>query len=149
MLKPKNPEVNVWKASEAKGCDQRKVRKPKPQNFQAKSQKTKSPHDWNRQWNNYDTSMSIPSYRSYNHTPWGSCHDMSYFYSPWSSGMPSPPIYLYLVSIPRGGLSACRSSHAHNDRSYSNDWSMGKVERHVIKQVWHVKKDWNVKKVQI
>jgi hypothetical protein len=30
MLKPKNPEVNVWKANEARGLDQRKVRKPKP-----------------------------------------------------------------------------------------------------------------------
>jgi hypothetical protein len=92
MLKPQNPEVNVWKVNEAKGRDQRKVKKPKPQKFQAKSQKPnyskyasrpknskpeKSSHDWNWQWNNYDTSMSIPSYRSYNCTSWGSYHDMS------------------------------------------------------------------------
>jgi hypothetical protein len=106
------------------------VRKLKPQKFQAKSQKLncnkyasrpknskleKSPHDQNQQWNNYDTSMSILSYRSYNRTPWGSYHDMSYFYSPWSSGMSSPPIYFYPVLIPPGGLSASRSSPAQND----------------------------------
>jgi hypothetical protein len=94
MLKPQSPKVNVWKA---KGHDQRKVRKPNPQKFQAKSQKLncnkyasrpknskpeKSPHYRNRQWNNYDTSMLIPSYQSYNCTPWGPYHDMSYFYSP-------------------------------------------------------------------
>jgi hypothetical protein len=136
MLKPKNTEVNVWKANEVKARDQRMVRKLKPQKIQAKSQKAncnkyaswpknskheKSPHDQNRQWNNYDTSMSIPSYRSYNHTPWRSYHDMPYFYSPWSSGMSSPPIYFYPVLIPHGGLSASRSSPAHNDRSYSKD----------------------------
>jgi hypothetical protein len=156
MMKPKKPEVNVWKSNEAKCYEHRKVKKSKPQKFQAKSQKPncnkyisqsknskheKSPHDQNWQWNNYDTSMSIPSYRSYNHTPWGSYHDISYFYSPWSPGMLSPPIYFYLVLIPHGGLSANRSSPTHNDRSYSKDRSMGKVKRQVIKQVWRVKKD--------
>jgi hypothetical protein len=68
------------------------------------------------------------------------------FYSPWYSGMSSPPIYFYPISIPHGGLSASRSSPTHNDWSYSKDRSMGKVKRQVIKQVWHVKKDWNVKK---
>jgi hypothetical protein len=96
MLKPKKPKVNVWKANEAKDRDQRKVRKSKPQKFQAKSQKLncnkyasrpknskpkKSPHDRNRQWNNYDTSMSIPSYRSYNHTSWGSYHDVLFLFT--------------------------------------------------------------------
>jgi hypothetical protein len=94
MLKPQNPKVNVWKANEDKGRDQRKVRNLKPQMFQAKSQNVncnkyasrpknskpeKSPHDRNRQCYNYDTSMSISSYQSYNHTPWASYHDMSYF----------------------------------------------------------------------
>jgi hypothetical protein len=60
--------------------------------------------------------------------------------------MSSPPIYFYPVSISRGGLSASRSSPTHNDRSYSKDQSMGKVKCQVIKQVWRVKKDWNVKK---
>jgi hypothetical protein len=161
MLKPQTPKVNVWKANETKGHDQRKVRKPKPQKFQAKSQKPncnkyaslnknskpeKPPHHQNRPWNNYDTSMLIPSYRSYNRTLWGSYHDMSYFCSPWSLGMSSPPIYFYLVSIPHAGLSASRSSPAHNERSYSKDQSIGKVKHQVIKQVWRVKKDLNVKK---
>jgi hypothetical protein len=123
MLKPKNPKVNVWKVNEAKGRDQRKVKKPKPQKFQAKSQKTnyskyasrpknskheKSPHDQNRQRNNYDTSVSIPSHRPYNRTPLGSYCDMSCFYSPWSLGMSSSPVYFYPLSIPHGGSSASR-----------------------------------------
>jgi Ca2+-dependent lipid-binding protein len=110
MLKSKNPEVNVCKVNEAKGRDQRKVKKPKPQKSQAKSQKPnyskyasrpknskhdKSPHDRNRQWNNYDTLISIPLYHPYNHSPWESYRDMSYFYSPWSSGMSSSPVYFY------------------------------------------------------
>jgi hypothetical protein len=60
--------------------------------------------------------------------------------------MSSPPIYFYLVLIPRGGLSCGRSSPAHNDRFYSKDRSMGKVKCQVIKKVWHVKKDLSVKK---
>jgi hypothetical protein len=86
MLKPKNPEVHVWKVNEAKGRYWHKVKKLKPEKFQAKSQKPncskyaswpknskheKSPHDRNWQWNNYDTSMLIPSHRPYNCTPWG------------------------------------------------------------------------------
>jgi hypothetical protein len=96
MLKPKNPEVHVWKVNEAKGHDQHKVKKSKPQKFQAKSQKPnyskyasrpknskheKSPHDRNQQWNNYDTSMSITSYRPYNREPWGSYCDVLFLFT--------------------------------------------------------------------
>jgi hypothetical protein len=90
--------------------------------------------------------MSIPSHRPYNRTPWGSYRDMSCFYSPWSSGMSSPLASFYPISIPHGGSSASRLLPTHNNRSYSKYWSMGKIKRQVIKQVWHVKKDWNVKK---
>jgi hypothetical protein len=38
MMKPKKPEVNVWKSNEAKCYEHRKVKKSKPQKFQAKSQ---------------------------------------------------------------------------------------------------------------
>jgi hypothetical protein len=64
----------------------------------------------------------------------------------WSLGMSSPPVYFYPISIPHRGSSASRLSHAHNNQPYSKDRSMGKVKHQVIKQVWCVKKDWNVKK---
>jgi hypothetical protein len=86
MFKPKAPKVNVRKVDEAKSYNQHGVKKVKPQKFQAKSQKTncnkytswhknseqiKSLYDRNRQWNNFDTSMLISSYRSYIPTSWG------------------------------------------------------------------------------
>jgi hypothetical protein len=55
----------------------------------------------------------------------GSYHDMSYFYSPWTSGMSSSPIYFYPVLIPHGGLSSSRSSPTHNGQCYSKDRSYG------------------------
>lgn len=100
MLKPKNPEVNVWKVNKAKGHDKHEVKKPKPQKFQAKPKKpnpnkyasrpknfeqTKLPYDQNRQQNSSQESIPFSSYESYIHTPWRPYQDMSYLYSPWFS----------------------------------------------------------------
>ena len=89
MVKPKKPEIGVWKTVESKGRHKHQKEKPKPflGDLPAKSKKqnndvsrSKHPkhsrstprqqfHDRNRQQNNFPNSMSFSSHRSSIHMP--------------------------------------------------------------------------------
>ena len=91
IVKPKKPEIGVWKTVEAKG--RRKYQKEKPKHIrgelpakskrqtnvndasqpktskQAKSGPKQNFRDQNRQWNYHHMSMPFPSYGSSLHVP--------------------------------------------------------------------------------
>ena len=91
MVKPKKPDIGVWKTVEAIGRRKHQKEKPKPvlgelpakskkqnndasrskNSKQAKSVLKQKYYDRSRQWNNFSTSMSFPSYRSHMDIPWG------------------------------------------------------------------------------
>jgi len=112
MVKPKKPEIGVWKTVESKGRPKHQKEKPKPflGDLPAKFRKRnndasrlKHPkhsrstprqqfHDRNRQTNNFPNSVPFSSHRSYTHIPYG----MPCFYPSWyfNSYMSSLPTYL-------------------------------------------------------
>ena len=116
MVKPKKPEIGVWKTVESKGRHKHQKEKPKPflGDLPAKSRKQntdasrlKHPkhsrstprqqfHDRNRQTNNFPNSVPFSSHRSSTHIPYGSYYSMPCFYPSWyfNSYMPSLPTYL-------------------------------------------------------
>ena len=100
MVKPKKPEIGVWKTVESKSHHKHEKEKPKPnKKLTAKSSKqkdikhasraknSKQPesvpkqnfYDPNRQWNYVPMSMPFPSYESPMCMPCG-----LYFYMPYS-----------------------------------------------------------------
>ena len=103
MVKPKKPEICVWKAVESKGRCKHQKEKSKPflGDLPAKSKKQnndasrlKHPkhsrstprqqfHDRNQQQNNFSNSMSLPSHRSPISMPCGSYYSMPCFYLSW------------------------------------------------------------------
>ena len=117
MVKPKKPEIGVWKTVEAKGHKKHQKEKPKPihRKLPAKSKREinvndasrlknfKQPkfaskqkfHEQNWQWSNPHISMLFPSYGAPLVGPWEFCSNMHYSYPPWSynSYMPFPPRY--------------------------------------------------------
>src|SRR6185437_1630209 len=117
MVKPKKPEIGVWKTVESKGRHKHQKEKLKPflGDLLAKSKKqnndasrSKHPkhsrytpkqqfHDRNRQPNNFPNLIPFSSYRSSIHMPYGSYYSMPSFYPSWyyNSCMPSLPRYLY------------------------------------------------------
>ena len=100
MVKPKKPEIGVWKTVEFKGRHKHQKGKPKPflGDLPAKSGKQnndasrlKHPkhsrstprqqfHDRNRQTNNFPNSVPFSSHRSSTHIPYGSYYSMPCFY---------------------------------------------------------------------
>jgi len=103
MVKPKKPEIGVWKTVESKGHHKHQKEKPKPflGDLPAKSNKQSNDagrsrhpkhsrstprqqfHDRNRQRNNFPNSMPFPPHRSPIPMPCGSYYSMSCFYPSW------------------------------------------------------------------
>jgi hypothetical protein len=167
MVKPKNPEIGVWKKVESKGRHKHQREKPKyNEKLPAKSQRqnnvngasrsknSKRPksfpkekfHNENRQWSNSHKSMSFPPYGS--SMPWEAYFNMHYFcpswyYNSYMSYAPSsfcPNCINYtesMINVP---------SPMHNDRFHQKNRSTCKTKRKVIKQVYHVKKDGRLNK---
>ena len=96
MVKPKTPEIGVWKTIESKSCHKHEKDKLKPNKKPpAKSSKQKDIKHFsrarsfnktprhqvhrNQQWNNFPTSMSFSSCRSPMSMPWS-----TYFSIPYS-----------------------------------------------------------------
>ena len=121
MVKPKKPDIGVWKTVEAKDRTKHQKEKPKPvlgellakskkqnndasrskNSKQAKSVPKQKFYDRNRQWNNFSTSMPFPSYGSPMNMPWGAYFNIPYSCPPWfyNSYMSSLHRYLYLDYI--------------------------------------------------
>ena len=139
MVKPKKPEIGVWKTVQAKSHNKHQKAKPKPiGEFPAKPQnqrdtkdarwpnKSKQPrsspkrqfHDKNRQWNNFSTSMPFPSYGSLMHMPWDADFNLPYSCAPWFhiSYMPSLPTYLCSNYITYKELVISKPSPINNGR---------------------------------
>jgi len=117
MVKPKKPEIGVWKTIEAKGRKKHQKEKPKlihgelpaktkmqiNVNDASRSKNFKQPkfapkqkfRKQNRQWSNPHISMTFPSYGAPLHVPWEFYFNMHYPYPPWSynSYMPFSPRY--------------------------------------------------------
>ena len=168
MVKPKKPEIGVWKTVESKG---RKHQREKPKfnvKLSAKSQRQKnvndasrsknsnrqksSPrekcHNWNRQWSNSHTSMSFPSHGSPKPMPSEAYFNMHYFCPPWyyNSYMPSLPRYFCPDYITYREPVINEPSPMRNDRFDHKNQSAQKNKHKVIKQVYHVKKDGRLNK---
>ena len=103
MVKPKKPEIGVWKTVESKSRHKHEKEKLKPnKKFSTKStiqkdskdvshpknsKQAKSPPrqrfiDRDRQWNNFPTPMSFSSYGSPMNMPWGAYFSMPYSCAP-------------------------------------------------------------------
>jgi hypothetical protein len=164
MVKPKKPEIGVWKTIESKGRKHRRE-KPKPnEKLPAKSRRQKivndasrsknskypksSPkekfHNENRQWSNSHKSMSFPPYESSMPMPWEPYFNMHYFCPLWyySSYMPSPSYFCQTHREPVIN----EPSPMRNDRFNHKNQSTQKNKRKVIKQVYRVKKDSRLNK---
>lgn len=167
MVKPKKPEIGVWKTIESKGRHKHQREKPKyNKKLPAKSQRQKIVndasrsknskqsksshrekfHNRDRQWNNSHKSMPFPPYGSPTPMPWESCFNMPYSYSPWyyNSYMPSLPRYLCSDYITYREPVINKPSPMHDDRYDQKNRSTQKNKRKVIKQVYRVKKDGRV-----
>jgi hypothetical protein len=105
IVKPKKPEIGVWKTVEAKG--RRKYQKEKPKHIRgelpAKSKRQMNVNDasrlknskqvksgpkqkfcdQNRRWNTFSTSMPFSSFGSLMIVPWGTYFGMPYSHAPW------------------------------------------------------------------
>ena len=121
MVKPKKPEIGVWKTVEAKGRRKHQKKKPKPilvelstkskkQNNDASRSKTSKQaksvpkqkfYDRNRQLSNPQMSMPFPSYGSSLHVPWEFCFNMHYSYPPcsYNSYMSFPPRFFVQIIL--------------------------------------------------
>jgi hypothetical protein len=164
MVKPKKPEIGVWKTIKSK-VRKHQREKPKPnEKLPAKSQRQKiindasrsknskcpksSPkekfHNENRQWSNSHKSMSFPPYGSSMPMPWEPYFNMHYICPSWyySSYMPSPS---YFCQTHRE-LVINEPSPMCNDHFNHKNRSTQKNKRKVIKQVYRVKKDGRLNK---
>ena len=130
MVKPKKPEIGVWKTVQLKviASIKRQSRNPLESfrlnlknnemqkilvglinpNNQDHLQNTF--HSKNRQWNNFSTSMLFPSYGSPMHMPWGADFNLPYSCGPWFiiSYMSSLPTYLcpnYIITYREPAIS--------------------------------------------
>ncbi|EAY86316.1 hypothetical protein OsI_07691 [Oryza sativa Indica Group] len=169
MVKPKKPEIGVWKTIESKGRHKHQREKPKyNKKLPAKSQRQKIVndasrsknskqsksshrekfHNRDRQWNNSHKSMPFPPYGSPTPMPWESCFNMPYSYSPWyyNSYMPSLPRYLCSDYITYREPVINKPSPMHNDRFDQKNRSTQKNKHTVIRQVYRVKKDGRLNK---
>jgi len=168
MVKPKKPEIGVWKTVESKGHHKHQKEKPKPflGDLPAKSNKQSNDagrsrhpkhsrstprqqfHDRNRQRNNFSNSMPFPPHRSPIPMPCGSYYSMSCFYPSWyyNSCMPSLPRYLFPDYITYREPAIGKPSPTINDRFDEKDRSIQKKKYKVIKQVYRVKKNERLNK---
>jgi hypothetical protein len=165
MVKPKKPEIGVWKTIESKGRHKHqreklksngklpaKSRRQKIVNDASRSKNSKCPksspkekfHKENRQWSNSHKSMSFPPYGSSMPMPWEPYFNMHYFCPPWyySSYMSSPSYFCQTHREPVIN----EPSPMRNDRFDHKNWSTQKSKHKVIKQVYHVKKDGRLNK---
>ena len=148
MVKPKKPEIGVWKTVESKGRHKHQREKLKPflEDLPAKSKKqnnnasrpkhpkhsTSTPrqqfYDRNRQLNNFSNSMLFSSHRSPIPMPCGSYYSMPCFYPSWYYNlcMPSLPRYLCLDYITYREPAIGKPSPTINDRFDEKDWSIQK-----------------------
>jgi hypothetical protein len=164
MVKPKKPEIDVWKTIESKGRKHRRE-KPKPNeklpaksrrqkivNDASRSKNSKCPktspkekfHNENRQWSNSHKSMSFPPYASSMPMPWDPYFNMHYYCPSWyySSYMLSP-IYVcktHMEPVINEPSLMCNDRFNHKNRSTQ------KNKCKVIKQVYRVKKDSRLNK---
>ena len=100
MVKPKNPRLVFGKPLKLKAVESIQKEKPKHANGKLPSKSSKQKeikhaswpkyfkqtpkhqvHHQNRQWNNFSTSMPLPSYGSPMNMPWGIYFNMPYFLS--------------------------------------------------------------------
>ena len=168
MVKPKKPEIGVWKTIESKGRHKHQKEKPKPflGDLPAKFRKRnndasrlKHPkhsrstprqqfHDRNRQTNNFPNSVPFSSHRSSTHIPYGSYYSMPYFYPSWyfNSYMSSLPIYLCPNYITYKEPAISKPSPTINSRFDPKNRPVQKKKHKVIKQVYRVKKDGRLNK---
>jgi len=169
MVKPKKPDIGVWKTVQAKGHSKHQKAKPKPiGEFPAKPQnqrdtkdaswpnESKQPrsspkrqfHNKNRQWNNFSTSMPFPSYGSLMHMPWGADFNLPYSCALWFhiSYMSSLPTYLCPNYIIYKEPAISKPSPTNNGRFDPKNRPVQKKKHMVIKQVYRVKKDGRLNK---
>ena len=170
IVKPKKPEIGVWKTVEAKG--RRKYQKEKPKHIrgelpakskrqtnvndasqpktskQAKSGPKQNFRDQNRQWNYHHMSMPFPSHESPIPMPGGCFYSMPYFYSScsYNSYMSFLPRYFCSYYITSKGPTINQPPSTNNDRFDNKNQSIQKKKHKVIKQVYHVKKDGRLSK---
>jgi len=168
MVKPKKPEIGVWKTIEAKGRKKHQKEKPKlihgelpaktkmqiNVNDASRSKNFKQPkfapkqkfRKQNRQWSNPHIFMPFPSYGAPLHVPWEFYFNMHYPYPPWSynSYMPFPPRYFCSDYITYKESAIKKSPLANNDRFIHKNRSVQKKKRKVTKQVYRVKKRWPI-----
>ena len=151
MVKPKKPEIGVWKTIESKKNHKHEKKKLKPnKKLPAKSSKqkdikhasraknskqTKSVPKWkfydqNRQWNYAPTSKPFPSYGSPISMPWVAGFSLLYSCAPWfhNSYMPSLPTYLCPNYITYREPIISKLSPINNDRFDQKDGSVQKKE---------------------
>ena len=163
MVKPKKPEIGVWKTVESKCHHKHQKEKPKPflgdlppkskkQNNDAsrpkhpkhsRSTPRQQFHDRNRQQNNFPNSMPFPSHRSPIPMPCGSYYSMPYFYPSWyyNSCLQPLPRYLCPDYITYRESAISKPSPINNYHFNHKDWTIQKKMYKVIKQVYCVKKD--------
>jgi hypothetical protein len=165
MVKPKKPEIGVWKTIESKGRHKHqreklksngklpaKSRRQKIVNDASRSKNSKCPksspkekfHNENRQWSNSHKSMSFPPYGSSMPMPWEPYFNMHYFCPPWhySSYMSCPSYFCQTHREPVIN----EPSPMRNDCFDHKNRSTQKSKRKVIKQVYRVKKDSRLNK---
>ena len=169
MVKPKKPEIGVWKTVKSKSRHKHEKEKPKTnKKLPVKSSKqkdikhasraknSKQPesvpkqnfYDPNRQWNYVPMSMPFPSDGSpmcmtcgpYFYMPY-SCPTGSY--NPW---MPASHSYFGQNHVIYREPVINESSLRNNDRFHQRDRSMLKNKHKVIKQVYYVKRDGRLNK---
>jgi hypothetical protein len=114
MVKPKKPDIGVWKTIDPKGRKHWREKLKPNEKLSAKSQtqnnvngasrskNSKRPkpsprekfHNENRQWSNSDKSMSFPPYGSSMPMPLEPYFNMHYFCPPWYYNS-----YMHLLAI--------------------------------------------------
>ena len=139
MVKPKKPEIGVWKTVESKSRHKHEKEKPKTnKKLPVKSSKQKDIrhasrtknskqlesvpkqnfYDPNRQWNYVPMSMPFPSYGFPMSLSWGADFNLPYSCAPWlhNSYMPSLPMYLCPNYITYREPAISKPSPTNNDR---------------------------------
>jgi hypothetical protein len=168
MVKPKKPEIGVWKTIESKGCKHQREKPKSNEKLPAKSQRqnnfssasgsknSKCPKpsprekflDVNRQWSTSHKAMTFPLYGSPMPMPWEAYFNRHYLCPPWYNNS-------YISSAPSSLCPNCINyrkpmidvpSSMHNDRFDQKNRSTCKTKQKVIKQVYHVKKDGRLNK---
>ena len=170
MVKPKKPEIGVWKTVEAKGRKKHQKEKPKlihgelpaktkrqiNVNDASRSKNFKQPkftpkqkfRKQNRQWSNPHISMPFSSYGAPLHVPWEFYFNMHYPYPPWSynSYMPFSPRYFCSDYITYKESAIKKSPLANNEHFIHKNRSVQEKKHKVTKQVYRVKKDGRLTK---